>query len=374
MTEMNGCTARLCQACLRLLRRVNDTISHQGQGLDPSPKHKADHVRSLCYAQSSFREMASAAAAGCRICGMARAQVRAGKFTPLTWSDDDDPWPGDDLMAGHEDGDRMGTGFLLSRPFEEAGGLVCVRFYVDFRNESRALFTTLDEVLWLSPPVRAPTGAQRLKLVSSNLADLERGFLLNDLSQTIREAVQVTREMGVRYLWVDSICIVQDSVDDWESEAVRMSDVYGSSYCTIMATDGRDSDAGLFRPRADSVVRSTWYEVWYEEQTSPTVFMKEMLLEAEGEMSFYTRRLDDAPAAKRAWIFQEHVLSRRLVHFTHDQLMWECQSTVTCESFPEGFSGNGVINDNYLWIPKLKPTGHMTATLKSISAMLRWAT
>lgn len=156
---MNGCTARLCQACLRLLRRVNDTTSHQGQGLDPSPKRKADHVRSLCYAQSSFREMASAAAAGCRICGMAQTQVRAGKFTPLTWSDDDDPWPGDDLMAGQEDGERMDTGFLLSRPFEEAGGLVCVRFYVDFRSESRALFATLDEVLWLSLPVRAPTGA-----------------------------------------------------------------------------------------------------------------------------------------------------------------------------------------------------------------------
>lgn len=217
-------------------------------------------------------------------------------------------------------------------------------------------------------------GAQRLKLVSSNVAELERGFPLKDLPKTIHEAVQVTREMGIRYLWVDSICIMQDSVEDWESEAVRMSDVYGSSYCTIMATDAGDSGEGLFRPRADSVVRPTWYEVWYEDQTQPTVFMKEMTLEAEGEMSFYTRRLDDAPAAKRAWIFQEHVLSRRLIHFTHDQLMWECQSNVTCESFPEGFSGNGVINDHYLWIPKLKPTDHMTATLKSISAMLRWAT
>lgn len=166
-TEMNGCIAPLCQSCLRLLRRVNDTISHPAQGLDPSPKRKADHVRSLCYAQSSFGEMAAAAAAGCRVCKMAQAQVRAGRFTRLTWPDDDDddddgPWPGDDLMAGEGDAggeQRMGTGFLLSRPFEEPGGLVCVRFYVDFRDESRALFATLDEVLWLSPPVRAPAGA-----------------------------------------------------------------------------------------------------------------------------------------------------------------------------------------------------------------------
>lgn len=90
------------------------------------------------------------------------------------------------------------------------------------------------------------------------MADLERGFPLRDLPKTIRETVQVTRKkIGIRYLWVDPICIVQDSVEDWESEAVRMSGVHGSSYCTIMAPDGRDSDEGLFRPRADSVVRST---------------------------------------------------------------------------------------------------------------------
>ena len=155
---MKGYIATLCQPCLHLLRRVNDTISHPGQGLDPSPKRKADHVRSLCYAQSTFREMASAAAAGCRVCGISQAQVRAGKFTRLTWpdDDDDDPWPGNDL-AGKEGSERMDTGFLLSRPFEE-DGLVYVRFYVDFRSESRALFATLDDVLWLSPPVRMPTG------------------------------------------------------------------------------------------------------------------------------------------------------------------------------------------------------------------------
>lgn len=159
-TEMKGQTAPLCQACLRLLRLVNDAISHPGgQGLDPSPRRKADHLRSLCHAQSSFKEMASAAAAGCRVCGLAQAQVRAGRFTPLTWADDDDPWPGDDL-AGEEVRRRMGgEGFLLCRPFEEAGGLVCVRFYVDFREESRVLFATLDEVLWLSMPVPAPVGA-----------------------------------------------------------------------------------------------------------------------------------------------------------------------------------------------------------------------
>lgn len=159
-TEMKGHTAPLCQACLRLLRRVNDAISHPGaQGLDPSPRRKADHLRSLCYAQSSFSEMASAAAAGWRVCGLALAQVRAGRFTPLTWADDDDPWPGDDL-TGQEVQRRMGgEGVLLCRPFEEPGGLVCVRFYVDFRDESRVLFATLDEVLWLSMPVRAPVGA-----------------------------------------------------------------------------------------------------------------------------------------------------------------------------------------------------------------------
>lgn len=155
-TEMNGYTAPLCQACLRLLRLVDDTISHPDQGLDPSPRRKADHVRSLCYAQYSFRKKASTADTGCHVCGMTQAQVRAGR---LTWPDDDDPWPGDDL-AREGVGQRVKTGSPLSRPFEEAGGLVCIRLCVDFRGESRALFAALDGVLWLSlPPVCAPTGA-----------------------------------------------------------------------------------------------------------------------------------------------------------------------------------------------------------------------
>lgn len=244
---------------------------------------------------------------------------------------------------------RDGLDFLPSRLIDVGGSKEsCVRLISSTDSiRGEHLYTTLS-YCW--------GGAQHLNLSSSNVAEFEKGLLLSSLPKTIREAIQVTREIEIRCLWVDSICIFQDSVEDWEAEAVRMSDVYGSSYCTIMATHGRDSNEGLFRPRVDNIVRPTWHEVWYEDQTRPTVFMREMPIEAEGEVGFYTSRLDDAPAAKRAWIFQEHVLSKRLIHFTHDQLMWECQSTVTCESFPEGFGGNGVINDSYLWIPKLKST------------------
>lgn len=153
MTDVNGYIASLCQPCLRLLRRVNDTISHPSHGLDPSPKREADHMRSLCYVQSSFKEMASAASAGCRICRMAQAQIQGGQFTALTWSDHDGPRPGDDLMG------RTDKGLLLSRPFE-SDGLVSIRFYVDLSDEARVMFAYLDRVLWLSPPARGLIGAE----------------------------------------------------------------------------------------------------------------------------------------------------------------------------------------------------------------------
>ncbi|KAI3400442.1 hypothetical protein diail_3063 [Diaporthe ilicicola] len=243
---------------------------------------------------------------------MAQAQIQDGQFTALNWSDHDSPWLRNDLMK------RTENGLLLNRPFE-TDGLVRIRFYVELRDEFPGMFAYLDQVLWLSPPVPGLTvkpfathdeesvessrnlsflpsrlidvggseescvrllsntdgvrnkqyvtlsycwgGAQRLKLESSNAVDLERGFLFEDLPQTIREAGEVTREIGIRYLWVDSVCIVQDSFEDWESEAVRMSDVYRSSYCTTMAMHGRDSDEGLFRPRVDTAVWPTWHEV-----------------------------------------------------------------------------------------------------------------
>ncbi|KAF7553083.1 hypothetical protein G7046_g7209 [Stylonectria norvegica] len=82
----------------------------------------------------------------------------------------------------------------------------------------------------------------------------EEGVLVAELPKTYREAVEATRSLGYGYLWIDSLCIVQDNKDDWHEEARRMACVYGNSVCTITALDARDSNAGLLAsPSAEAV-------------------------------------------------------------------------------------------------------------------------
>ena len=72
-----------------------------------------------------------------------------------------------------------------------------------------------------------------LCLTGSNLGSLRTGMLLSVLSPTFQHAVAVTKQLGIRYLWIDSLCIVQDSKEDWRSESARMSSVYNHSTLTI---------------------------------------------------------------------------------------------------------------------------------------------
>ncbi|KAH7076852.1 heterokaryon incompatibility protein-domain-containing protein [Paraphoma chrysanthemicola] len=56
------------------------------------------------------------------------------------------------------------------------------------------------------------------------------------MPKTYHDAIVITRHLGVRYLWIDAICIVQDDPEDWRAEAAKMKDIYQNSYCTIAAT------------------------------------------------------------------------------------------------------------------------------------------
>jgi hypothetical protein len=145
------------------------------------------------------------------------------------------------------------------------------------------------------------------------------GFSLSELPKTFQDAVRVTRELGIEYLWIDSLCIIQWNADDWRREAGRMEDVFASAYCTIAATSAVDSNAGfLARNRGDEYVR---------------------VQDARGNQVCICTHMDDfeddvenAGLNKRAWVMQERVLSRRTIHFTANGAYWECGGGVYCEN------------------------------------------
>jgi hypothetical protein len=129
---------------------------------------------------------------------------------------------------------------------------------------------------------------------TANLDDRCRGIDLRDLPQTYREAVHITRKLGVRFLWIDSLCIIQDGRLDWASECGRMEEVFASAYCTIAVSPGINATGN--------------FELDVE----------------KGELS------------SRGWILQERALSRRTIHFIGDQIYWECGSVIWSKTVDKG--------------------------------------
>jgi hypothetical protein len=145
-----------------------------------------------------------------------------------------------------------------------------------------------------------------------------KGFLVEKLPLTFQDAIRVTRELGQRYLWIDSLCIIQDDLEDWATESKKMEAVFRNAYCTIAATSAEDSTKGfLKRPEEKDV----------------------MLPEcSHGKVYIWTPIVDDFDGDvtkgvlnTRAWVLQERALSRRTLHFTKRQAYWECGGGVRCE-------------------------------------------
>lgn len=146
-------------------------------------------------------------------------------------------------------------------------------------------------------------------------------FDISDLPKTFQDAIKVTRELHVSYLWIDSLCIIQagDDGKDWESEAKLMESVYSSAYCTIAATSARDMKDGFLDRKVST-------EYLYVQDTSGQRFYI-----CAGTDDFEVD-VDKAELNTRAWVMQERVLSRRIIHFSANQMYWECGKGVHCEN------------------------------------------
>ncbi|PVH97419.1 HET-domain-containing protein [Periconia macrospinosa] len=180
-------------------------------------------------------------------------------------------------------------------------------------------------------------GSQPLTLTQQTQASLERGFRLDLLPRTFQHAVLVTRKLGARYLWIDSLCIYQDDLHDWAIEASRMQAVYSNAACTIAATASRSSDQGLFFDRDPWLVRprrfrATWHADVYRESYPELPPAGEFWCDHN---MLWHQRIEYAPLNQRGWVAQERHLSRRIMHFAGNQLFWECRCCKASENYPD---------------------------------------
>ncbi|KAM5372117.1 hypothetical protein ACJZ2D_007650 [Fusarium nematophilum] len=95
----------------------------------------------------------------------------------------------------------------------------------------------------------------RIRLLSSNVASLRQGRPIDDLPVLFRDIIDVARWFSIRYVWIDALCIIQDSKEDWEREAPTMQHVYSNSACTLAASGSESPDDGLFHERSLNFIR-----------------------------------------------------------------------------------------------------------------------
>ncbi|KAF2395487.1 HET-domain-containing protein [Trichodelitschia bisporula] len=172
-----------------------------------------------------------------------------------------------------------------------------------------------------------PTDDDKKKFctTSENYECRKSGFLESDLPKTFRDAVQVTRELGIQYLWIDALCIIQsisgEDSKDWEDEAPLMALVFNSAYCTLAASSAMNWEEGFLPPR----------HIRYDK--GRTTFRKPRYV-CRGPVppQNFEHDADASPLQKRAWVLQERALSRRTLHFTANYTYFECGDGVRCQN------------------------------------------
>jgi len=180
-----------------------------------------------------------------------------------------------------------------------------------------------------------------MRLLKGNLTSFSNDIPFLDLPQTFQDAVTVLSKLFVKYIWIDSLCIIQDSGTDWEFEAARMSQVYANSYLNLAATASRNSAEGLFRTRNPSSIRECRY-VPDEGRRNMHVRPSSPEWECVNPSEWVTS-IVEAPLNSRAWVYQERALAPRVLHFAASEIYWECNHMRASETYPDGLPAQYII-------------------------------
>jgi hypothetical protein len=182
-----------------------------------------------------------------------------------------------------------------------------------------------------------------IRTLKENYAEHRKRIAPERLSKTFREAIHATRKLGYRYIWIDSLCIIQDDGDDWAEEAATMCDVYQSAILTIAAAHAPGGDVGCFAAR-DGLIQIPFYielPLAIPGVTPPKI-----------KFSSYGRTSEaggsDAALFGRAWVLQEQILSPRMLMFDGTHLGWECLTIHGSENSPTSGTTRHALYHKYM--------------------------
>ena len=201
---------------------------------------------------------------------------------------------------------------------------------------------------------------QRLTTTEATLNSRLRSIPLSTMPANFRDAAIITRKLGFRYLWIDSLCIIQDSRKDWEIESGNMGNIYTNAVLTLAAAAAKDSDGGMsglgsegeewrtmlnnstedvqrprittkqqkarFRDRSRSDATHVKCHFKLNDYGKSSVTLEPVVRFPEVEEG-WTQCVTEGPLADRGWCLQERLLSHRMLYYGQRQIYWQCASS-----------------------------------------------
>ena len=168
-----------------------------------------------------------------------------------------------------------------------------------------------------------------------------------DLSKTFQDAVTVTQSLGIKYLWIDSLCILQDQDSkaaraDWETESSKMGAYYACAKICIAASAASEGSVGCFFDRNPVIVQPSPLPIRLSGSNLPTMFLSQvdrvtiwMRMPELKTSDGFSPLANVPPLESRGWVVQEIIMSRRILKFGRYELEWVCESKHASEGHPD---------------------------------------
>lgn len=200
--------------------------------------------------------------------------------------------------------------------------------------ETRAIGLDLENIKYLALSYcRGDDISVRETLTLDKEEEWKTQIPTRSLPLTFLHAVHLTRQLGLSYVWIDLLCILQDGVDraEWRTESISVGSVYAHAYCTISVCGSSNADGGCFHKRTRSFQEFPCYLRFSRS--------KGLMIKATAD-SFdkdsFSKEVDKSVLSQEAWALQARLLSPRILHFGSRFIYFECNTHVASETVPQG--------------------------------------
>ncbi|KAF2651872.1 HET-domain-containing protein, partial [Lophiostoma macrostomum CBS 122681] len=181
-------------------------------------------------------------------------------------------------------------------------------------------------------------GVHMLRTLTSSINSFRQAIPYQSMPRNFQDAVRITRALNIPYIWIDSLCIIQDSKDDWAKEGSMMDKIYNSAWVSLAATSASTSEDGFLQSTLEnhlitipSVIGAGKQYEDFKVKTPDRLYVRFV---TEGLHHARTSEVNASAWNKRAWTLQERYFARRTIHFGATRMFWECREGFASECSP----------------------------------------